>query len=151
MMGAVLARQRGLPVERLVMATNANDEVPRSLKTGRYGIAPSRVCISNAMNVGHPSKLGRLVDVYGGWMDETGELHRPPDLEGMRRDLYSTSISDDQTRASIKDVHERYGVILEPHGAVAWAGLESRSEHYDVLSTRYEPFRGLRLSQFAGR
>ncbi|MFQ5805168.1 MAG: threonine synthase [Phycisphaerae bacterium] len=125
MMGAVIAWRMGVPIERLVIATNANDAVPRFLHTGRYQrITPSRVCISNAMNVGHPSNLARLVDVYGGWMDETGTIREQPDLEGMRRDLYAISISDDETRATIRDGYERYGVILEPHGAVGWAGLE---------------------------
>jgi threonine synthase len=125
MMGAVIARRTGLPIERLIIATNANDEVPLFLKTGRYRkIVPSRVCISNAMNVGHPSNLARLVDVYGGWMDETGALRETPDLDHLRRDLYAISIDDDETRATIKDAHDRYGAVLEPHGAVGWAGLE---------------------------
>ena len=42
----------------------------------------------------------------------------------MRRDLYAVSINDDETRAAIKDAHQRYGVVLEPHGAVGWAGLQ---------------------------
>jgi threonine synthase len=125
MMGAIIAWRMGLPVARLVVATNANDEFPIFLRTGEYRkIVPSRVCISNAMNVGHPSNLARLVDAYGGWMDETGLVREPPDLERMRRDLYAVSISDDETRATIKSAYERYGTILEPHGAVGWAGLE---------------------------
>lgn len=125
MMGAVIARRMGLPIERLIIATNSNDEVPKFLATGRYEkIVPSRVCISNAMNVGHPSNLARLVDVYGGHMDETGRLHKSPDMDTMRRDLYSVSIDDSETRATIKDVYERHGAVLEPHGAVGWAGLE---------------------------
>ena len=143
MMGAVIARRMGLPVERLVIATNANDEVPVFLRTGRYRkISPSRACISNAMNVGHPSNLARLVDVYGGWMDETGTLREQPDLERMRRDLYAVSINDDQTRTTIKDAHERFGIILEPHGAVGWAGLEhflrDFPEHEDHLAVSIE-------------
>ncbi len=125
MMGAVIAQRMGLPVARLVIATNANDEVPVFLATGRYEkISPSRVCISNAMNVGHPSNLARLVDAYGGWMDESGRLREAPDLAAMRRDLFAVSVSDDRTRATIRAAHERYGVLLEPHGAVGWAGLE---------------------------
>ena len=124
MMGAIIAHRMGLPIERLVIATNANDEVPAYLRTGRYEkIAPSRVCISNAMNVGHPSNLARLVDAYGGWMDETGQVREQPDLKRMRRDLYAVSLSDAETRATIKEAYARYGVILEPHGAVGWAGL----------------------------
>ncbi len=125
MMGAVIARRLGLPISRLIIATNANDEVPEFLRSGVYRkISPSRVCISNAMNVGHPSNLARLVDVYGGWMDETGRLREAPDMAALRRDLYGVSIDDDETRATIKRTHERYGTLLEPHGAVGWAGLE---------------------------
>ncbi|MEW6746156.1 MAG: threonine synthase [Planctomycetota bacterium] len=125
MMGAVIARRMGVPIQKLVIATNANDEVPRFLETGRYAkVSPSRVCISNAMNVGHPSNLARLVDAYGGWMDETGAVREAPDMERLRNDLYAVSISDAETRATIRQAHERYKVILEPHGAVGWAGLE---------------------------
>ena len=115
----------GLPISRIVIATNANDEVPRFLATGRYEkIVPSRVCISNAMNVGHPSNLARLVDLYGGWMDETGALREPPDMDALRRDLFAVSVSDEETRATIQETWKRHGVVLEPHGAVGWAGLE---------------------------
>jgi threonine synthase len=125
MMGAVFAWRMGLPIARIVVATNANDEFPTFLRTGQYGkIVPSRVCISNAMNVGHPSNLARLVDVYGGWMDESGNIGEQPDLGGMRRDLHAVSISDDETRRTIRETYDRYGVILEPHGAVGWAGLD---------------------------
>jgi threonine synthase len=125
MMGAVLAARMGLPVSRIVIATNANDEVPRFFATGRYErIVPSRVCISNAMNVGHPSNLARLVDAYGGWMDETGALREPPDMDALRRDFHAVSISEDETRAAIRDAWQRHKTLLEPHGAVGWAGLE---------------------------
>jgi len=124
MMGAIIAKKMGLPIERLIIATNANDEVPRFLETGKYQtIVPSRVCISNAMNVGHPSNLARVVDAYGGWMDEVGGLREPPDMTAMRRDLYAISIDDAQTRATIKRAWEDHKLMLEPHGAVGWAGL----------------------------
>ena len=125
MMGAVLAVRMGLPVSRIVIATNANDEVPKFFATGRYEkIVPSRDCISNAMNVGHPSNLARLVDAYGGWMDESGAMREMPDMERLRHDFHAVSISDDETRATIRSAWERHRTVLEPHGAVGWAGLE---------------------------
>jgi len=125
MMGGVIAMHMALPIKRFIIATNANDEVPRFLCTGVYEpIVPSRVCISNAMNVGHPSNFARLIDMYGGRMDETGRLHETPDMDRMRRDLYSVSIDDEQTRRAIRDAYERHGLVLEPHGAVGWAGLQ---------------------------
>jgi threonine synthase len=125
MMGAVLAARMGLPIARIVIATNANDEVPRFFAAGRYEkIVPSRVCISNAMNVGHPSNLARLVDAYGGWMDETGALRQPADMAALRRDFFAVSIRDDETRATIRRAWQDHRLLLEPHGAVGWAGLE---------------------------
>ena len=124
MMGALLAERMGLPIQRLVIATNANDEVPIFLKRGIYQkIVPSRVCISNAMNVGHPSNFVRVIDLYGGWMDEVGVIHKPPDIEWMRRELWSVSIHDDETRETIRNAWESHRLLLEPHGAVGWAGL----------------------------
>ncbi len=131
LLGGVLAFKSGLPVERFVVATNANDEVPKFLETGVYKkIVPSRVCISNAMNVGHPSNLARLVDLYGGWMDETGVLKEKPDMESMRKDFFGISISDEKTRETIGRVYKDHSTMLEPHGAVGWAGLENYLERY---------------------
>ncbi len=125
MMGAVFARQMGLPVKRLVVPVNENDEFPTYLATGDYHkIEPSRNCISNAMNVGHPSNLARLVAAYGGWLDEKGVIHQAPDYASMKRDLFSVPVSDDATRAAIKRAWEQHQLLLEPHGAVGWAGFE---------------------------
>ncbi len=125
MMGAVIAKRMGLPIRRIVIATNSNDEVPRFFESGRYEkIEPSLVGLSNAMNVGHPSNLARLVDAYGGWMDETGALREVPDLERLRKDFFAVAISDEETRATIKRAWEQYELLLEPHGACGWAGVE---------------------------
>ncbi len=124
LMGGLLAMKMGLPVQKFVVATNENDEFPRFMDTGIYEpIRPSKNCISNAMNVGHPSNLARLFCLYGGKMDETGCVGQQPDMAAMRKDLYAVSITDEETRQTIKEAYSRYGVLLEPHGAVAWAGL----------------------------
>jgi threonine synthase len=124
MMGAVIASAMGLPVRKLVIPVNGNDAFPEFMATGIYQkIEPSRNCISNAMNVGHPSNLARLVAVYGGRMDETGCIHERPDLARMRHDLFSTSVSDDRTQATIREAWLAHRLLLEPHGAVGWRGF----------------------------
>jgi threonine synthase len=136
MMGAIVARQMGLPVKKIVASVNDNDAFPKFLATGHYEkIVPSRNSVSNAMNVGHPSNLARLVALYGGRMDETGRIHRQPDLTAMRRDLFSSSVSDDRTRETIREVWNKYQLLLEAHGAVAWRGFLDWQEH--------EPLNGL--------
>ncbi|MEI7535063.1 MAG: threonine synthase [Verrucomicrobiae bacterium] len=125
MMGAVVAREMGLPVKKIVASVNDNDAFPKFLATGVYQkICPSRNSLSNAMNVGHPSNLARLVAVYGGQMDETGKISRQPDLAKMRHDLFSSSISDERTVAGVRDFWNKFQLLLEPHGAVAWQGFQ---------------------------
>jgi len=124
MMGAVIAGRMGLPIRRLVIPVNGNDEFSVFLASGAYRkIEPSLNCLSNAMNVGHPSNLARLVSVYHGNMDETGLIHEPPDMSAMRRDIFSSSVSDEATRQTIRSAWEKHRLLLEPHGAVAWRGF----------------------------
>jgi threonine synthase len=128
MMGAVVAREMGLPVKKIICAVNANDAFPKFLATGHYQkISPSRNSLSNAMNVGHPSNLARLVAVYGGQMDETGKINQLPDLVAMRRDIFSTSISDARTVAGVREFWDNFQLLLEPHGSVAWQGFQDWS------------------------
>ncbi len=126
MMGGILAMKMGLPVEKFVIAVNENDEFPVYLQTGKYQkIEPSRNCISSAMNVGHPSNLARLVALYGGVMDEKGNISRQADLDRMQKELWSCSVSDLETRNTIQQAWEEHRLLLEPHGAVGWKGLQS--------------------------
>jgi len=125
MMGGILAMNMGLPVEKFIIAVNENDEFPRYLETGIYKkIEPSKNCISSAMNVGHPSNLARLLEMYGGKMDEKGEIHRQANLKLLNQDIWPVSISDDATRQTIAKAWEEHGLLLEPHGAAGWAGLQ---------------------------
>lgn len=125
-LGCEYARRMGLPVRTLVMPTNENDEFPRFLETGLYAkISPSRACLSNAMNVGHPSNLARFFDLYGGTVDRGGRVWKRPDREEMQRRIFSVSVSDEETRRTIRRVYDAYKVVLEPHGAVGWKGLEA--------------------------
>jgi threonine synthase len=125
MMGALLAKKMGVPISKIIVATNENDEVPVYFKTHIYKkIEPSRSCISNAMNVGHPSNFARVIDLYDGHMDETGTIHRSPDLEKMKQEIWAISITDQETRDTIRSAWKSHQLLLEPHGAVGWAGVE---------------------------
>jgi threonine synthase len=128
LMGGLIAKKMGLPVKQFIISTNANNEVPEFLHTGSYQIInPSINCISSAMNVGHPSNLARIVAFYGGVMDESGRVIKQPDLNQMREDFFAISVTDEETRNIIGEVHKKYNLLLEPHGAVAWKGIKDYS------------------------
>ncbi|MCQ2604946.1 MAG: threonine synthase [Bacteroidales bacterium] len=133
MMGCVLATKMGLPVKKILVATNENDEFTTLMNSHKYTkIEPSRNCLSSAMNVGHPSNLARLIELYGGNMDEKGNILKEPDFAAMDKMFYAMSVTDAETRATIKQAWDAYHVMLEPHGAVGWYCVEQYLAENDV-------------------
>src|SRR6185436_16310929 len=108
----LLAKRAGLPIERFVAATNANDVVPEYLDTGMFTPRPSVATLANAMDVGHPSNFERMSWLYGG------------DVDAMRRDIAGCHFSDDDVRETIQRVFESRGYLLDPHSAIAYLGLK---------------------------
>jgi threonine synthase len=133
LMGGLIAKHMGLPVRKFIVSTNENDEVPEYFRTNIYKlIIPSINCISSAMNVGHPSNMARIIELYGGQMNEKGEILKEPDLSRMKKDMFAVSINDDDTKKMIKEAWDKYKLLLEPHGAVSWYGLMRYLSHENL-------------------
>ncbi len=109
--GGLLAKRMGLPVQRFIAASNVNDVVPEYLRTGNFTPRDSVETISNAMDVGNPSNFARMLDLY--------DHH----ASRMREDIIGSSWTDQQTRQAIREVRERTGYLLDPHGAVGYLAL----------------------------
>lgn len=135
MMGTVIAKEMGLPISLILCGVNENTEFPDFLRTGEYVVNASKKSPSSAMIVSHPSNFARLIDFYGGHMfDERdaiskkvireGVIDVPPDLEAMRKDILSAGVTNPEHYRTMKDVYNKFGVILDPHGAVGWKVLE---------------------------
>ncbi len=149
MMGTVIAKAMGLPIGKIICGVNENDEFPQFLQTEDYRVKPSRKSPSSAMIVSNPSNFARLVDLYGGHVydkrDKEGNVIQEgvmdvrPDMAALRRDFYSISVSNPDHYAAIREVYERFGIIIEPHGAVGWRALDTFLEHrHDRLAVIYE-------------
>jgi threonine synthase len=111
----LMAKRVGLPVSDFIAATNVNDVVPTYLSTGRFEPRASVQTLANAMDVGHPSNFERMLWLYGGSHD------------AMQRDIDGTISTDDDVRATIRQVYETRGYLLDPHSAIAYRGLVSRA------------------------
>ncbi len=109
----VIAQRLGLPVRRLVAATNVNRALPDYLDTGEYRARPSIPTISNAMDVGDPNNLPRLLALHGG------------SVEAMRQNIHPVSVGEEQTRLAIRQAYRLTGYVFDPHGAVAWSAVEN--------------------------
>jgi threonine synthase len=119
----LLAHKLGLPVHHFIAATNRNDVVPAYLKTGAYTPRPSVPTISNAMDVGNPSNFARMLDIYGlleGKYNLNEETWR-----GMRTMISGYAFDDEQTREAMREVEQRYGYVIDPHGAVGYLALNA--------------------------
>jgi threonine synthase len=109
----LMAKRMGLPVDRFIAATNANDVVPGYLASGVYRPRPSLRTISSAMDVGSPSNLERIRALYG------------DDLSALRGDVSGSAWSDEETGAAIVRCRQEYGYLIDPHGAVGLLALEA--------------------------
>ena len=107
----LLAQASGLPLGHFIAACNANDPVPEYLRTGNYTPRPAVPTLSNAMDVGNPSNFVRILELFGN------------NLDRLRAALSADTVSDAETVATIRQVWERHGYLLDPHGAVAYAAL----------------------------
>jgi threonine synthase len=133
--GAV-ARRMGLPVGRLVVATNQNDILDRCLRTGAYRTTRVAPSISPSMDIQVSSNFERaLFDAYGRdggavaqLMDELkqggGFGVSQGALERLRESFASGRASEDETRGTIARLHATTGEVLCPHTAVGVAVAE---------------------------
>ncbi len=122
---ALWAKAMGFPVGRIVMVTNANRTVPDYLQTGSWSPRPSVKTLANAMDVGDPSNMERVFDLY-------------PDIEDLRRDVESMSVDDAEIEETIRHGRERYGRVWDPHTATAVRASEILDgDHWVLVSTAH--------------
>jgi len=108
----ILAHASGLPVKHFIAACNANDTVPNFFETENYQPKKAVATISNAMDVGDPSNFVRMMELFD---------QQPSTLKKM---VSTCSITDDETRVTIKEVYDKYNYLCDPHGAVACRALQ---------------------------
>jgi threonine synthase len=130
---AHLARALGLPIERLVVATNANDILARYLTSGAMTIAPVVPSLSPSMDIQVASNFERLLfELYDrdadaviqaiGRFRATGSLPKDDGAWRRARGLFRGHRVDDRaTLDAMADTYRRSGMLIDPHTAVAVA------------------------------
>jgi threonine synthase len=96
----------GLPIGRIVLATNANRVLPEFFAGGDYAPRASIATLANAMDVGAPSNFERLRWLF-------------PDEPRLREALAAVAVNDEGIRASIVAMHRRRALAICPHTATA--------------------------------
>ncbi len=141
-----LARRMGLPIEKLILAANANDILHRFVQTGVYARGELHQSLSPSMDIQVASNFERYLYHLAeedsgrlrGWLTRfqaEGRLEVGPDLlEAVQAEFASARVDDAQTLETIRQVHDDHGYLLDPHGAVAMrAALEAHGSGAPVV------------------
>ncbi len=145
-LGAHYAREIGVPIERLLCASNENNVLTDFINTGVYDISQRRfvttpspsmdILISSNLErqlyeIAHPGE--RVVE----WMHdlrETGRFQVDRETFAAMRALYSADYcSNEESLGTIKRVWDQAGYLLDPHTAVAWEVAERLRGNNPVL------------------
>jgi threonine synthase len=124
-----MAKRMGLPVEQLVIATNANDILHRFMSRNRYAREALRHTLSPSMDIVISSNFERALFEFhgrdGAAITDLMLRFRTEDVtvpaavyEGLRTEFDSVSVDDAQTCRTIADVYEESEYLLDPHSAI---------------------------------
>ena len=109
---AFVAKRMGLPIGEIVLASNANDVLPRYFAGGDYAPEATKATLANAMDVGAPSNFERLRH----WHDSDAAL---------RAAMSAHAVDDATIRTTIAAAPERHGIVPCPHTACGLHVLET--------------------------
>jgi threonine synthase len=130
-----VARRMGLPIDRLVIASNVNDILPRTLFTGSYQMREVIATSSPSMDIQISSNFERYLFEASGRdaplirakmraLRETGSFDLGPLEEAMRRDFAAAAASEADAAAAIMRTKDECGYLIDPHTACAMAAAE---------------------------
>ena len=146
-----IAKKMGLPINKLIVATNKNDILKRVISTGVY--KPKKVfqTISPSMDIQVASNFERLI-FYISSNDDRATLKKMEELRKnnefklsreqlslLQKDFVSESVSEEETKSIIKKIYKNYNILIDPHTAVGLGVLDklSNDEINIILSTAH--------------
>ena len=126
-----IAKKMGLPINKLIVATNSNDILKRAVNTGIYKPLKVEHTISPSMDIQIASNFERLIfDVCScnsnktlqlmNDLNERGEFNlEKEELKKIKESFCSESLSEEETKSVIKEVYKNQKMLIDPHTAVA--------------------------------
>ena len=130
-----LSKKMGLPINKFIVATNKNDILHRAISNGNYEAESVSETNSPSMDIQIASNFERLIyDLNDCDDNETkkimhgikkkGKYIIPKDkMEKINKDFLSASMSEKEILDTIKEVHIKYNIILDPHSAIGFGSL----------------------------
>jgi len=147
-----ISKRMGLPINKLIVATNRNDILKRVINTGEYKIEDVVETISPSMDIQVASNFERLIfDINSN--DDSNVKEKMKNLKeqkffkidnnqlkSIKHDFVSESLSEKETQNFIKNFYNKFNVILDPHTAVGYGVLNKiSSEGINVVLATAHP------------
>ncbi len=135
-----MAKRMGLPIDRLLIATNRNDILTRFVAGGPYAAGTVHPTLSPAMDIQIASNFERYLYFLVGQDPETvrallSDLDRTGRMEvtaeqraALAEDFDAAAVSDAQTLDQIRETYQRHGYLLDPHTAVGVRAARHRAD-----------------------
>ena len=146
-----LAKKMGLPINKLVVATNQNDILHRAISKGSYEVEKVTETISPSMDIQIASNFERLIyDLNDGddaqtinamnVIREKGKYTIDQErLNKINADFLSSKMSEEEVLETIKKVYDKFDIVLDPHSAIGYGAFDkvNLSGNNIVLATAH--------------
>jgi len=130
-----LSKKMGLPINKFIVATNKNDILHRAISNGNYEAENVSETNSPSMDIQIASNFERLIydlndcddnetrTIMHGIKENGKYIISKDKMEKINKDFLSASMSENEILDTIKEVHIKYDIILDPHSAIGFGSL----------------------------
>ena len=131
-----LAKKMGLPINKLIVATNQNDILHRAISKGSYEVEKVAETISPSMDIQIASNFERLIyDLNNGDDSLTAKVMNDikekgkylidqEKLDKISTNFLSAKMSEDEVLKTIELVYKKFDVVLDPHSAIGYGAFD---------------------------
>ena len=140
-----MAKKMGLPIDKLIVATNENDILRRVINTGEYKPSKVKPSLSPSMDIQISSNFERLLfDILDGDDKKVFSLMNDlttkgffklnqKEIEIIKKDFCAEKISDEETLTIIKKFNSEEKFVLDPHTATAFGAANKISNLSEII------------------
>ena len=145
-----VAKKMGLPIKKLVIATNKNNILERCINSGEYKPQKVNESLSPSMDIQLASNFERLIfEIQGRNSDKTKNIMArvkennykldETSLNKINKDFLSEKLSEDETINEIKEVFKNHNIVLDPHTAIGYGVAKKLKQDNScvILSTAH--------------
>ena len=145
-----LAKKMGLPIDKLIVATNQNDILHRAISKGDYTSKKVSETFSPSMDIQLASNFERLIfEIQGCNSDKTKNIMAKvkennykldeTSLNKINKDFLSEKLNEDETINEIKEVFKNHSIVLDPHTAIGYGVAKKLKQDNScvILSTAH--------------